>query len=480
MSSRDPLWFCHECNAEMQPLMTPDPHCASCRGTFVEKMENTQDDPRTYQQQPMPGGMEEGYPPGMDHFLLGLHHVLNNHGTGRDRAASPTRAPSSPGTTRVELNSGPSGTTRILTFGGPNTLGGGGSNVGGAPPTLSQFLRDPLMAPAAEPSPRPERTDRAAITGPLMAQYLMALLTAQRGAETATRGDAAAGDPLLNIFGRLGLGGGLGGLGLGGLGLGGEGQANGGGRWGDYVFNQEALDEIITQLMENSNSNRPVPATGDIIEGLPRVTLSKDSPLLERDCAVCKDQFALEGEDPAEQIVVTLPCTHPFHEACIVPWIKSSGTCPVCRYALVPQPDQHAHDAPAGGAARAAGSPSPLAAFLAPAPARGPDPLAALLAPAPTPAPAPPAPPIIPQTLPEAPRPSEPPTLPRAPANPPPSRSGGRGSQSGSSHGGFFNALFSGFGGGNRRSSTDSTSQSRRRRSEGAPNPPGSWNGNDS
>jgi len=59
------------------------------------------------------------------------------------------------------------------------------------------------------------------------------------------------------------------------------------------------------------------------------------------DCAICKDQFKLGTEDPDEQIVVTLPCTHPFHEGCIVPWIKSSGTCPVCRYALVPQPEQH-------------------------------------------------------------------------------------------------------------------------------------------
>lgn len=57
--------------------------------------------------------------------------------------------------------------------------------------------------------------------------------------------------------------------------------------------------------------------------------------------------------------MVTLPCQHPFHEPCITPWLKSSGTCPVCRYvswvhslssdllnvrysyALIPQPDNH-------------------------------------------------------------------------------------------------------------------------------------------
>ena len=55
------------------------------------------------------------------------------------------------------------------------------------------------------------------------------------------------------------------------------------------------------------------------------------APLLEKDCAVCKDQFALGTEDPDEQIVITLPCHHPFHEPCILPWLKTSATCPVCR-----------------------------------------------------------------------------------------------------------------------------------------------------
>ena len=62
------------------------------------------------------------------------------------------------------------------------------------------------------------------------------------------------------------------------------------------------------------------------------------APLLEKDCAVCKDQFSLRTEDPDEQVVITLPCKHPFHSPCIVPWLKQNGTCPSCRYQLVPQP----------------------------------------------------------------------------------------------------------------------------------------------
>lgn len=52
-----------------------------------------------------------------------------------------------------------------------------------------------------------------------------------------------------------------------------EGAENG--RWGDYVFNQEALDQIISQIMENSNSGHPVPATEEVMERLPREVLEE-------------------------------------------------------------------------------------------------------------------------------------------------------------------------------------------------------------
>lgn len=162
------------------------------------------------------------------------------------------------------------------------------------------------MSEFLDPMPGPMR-DGTTITGPMMAQYLMALLGSR------------SGDPLAGL-----------------LGMGGQ-----HGRMGDYVFNQEALDEIITSLMENGNSTRPVAASQEIIEDLPREVLEVGSPTLEKDCAVCKDQFKLETEDPDEQVVISLPCTHTFHESCIIPWLKSSGTCPVCRHALVPQPEHH-------------------------------------------------------------------------------------------------------------------------------------------
>lgn len=111
-----------------------------------------------------------------------------------------------------------------------------------------------------------------------------------------------------------------------------------GGRFGDYVLNQQALDQIMTALMENSNPHRPVPASEQVIDKLDHQVLEEDSPLLEKDCAICKDQFSLQTEDPDEQVVITLPCKHPFHSPCILPWLKENGTCPTCRHQLVPQP----------------------------------------------------------------------------------------------------------------------------------------------
>lgn len=168
-----------------------------------------------------------------------------------------------------------------------------------------------------------------------MAQYLLALFGGGREARTP-------GDPFAELLGMPSSG-----------------------RWGDYVFNQEgwylvflfsltsnnskALDQILTQLAENSTAGRPVPATTDIVDNLPREVLTEGcswshilsiysflmylaAPLLDQHCAVCKESFNLNPEDPDDSVIVTLPCKHPFHEGCILPWLKSSGTCPVCRF----------------------------------------------------------------------------------------------------------------------------------------------------
>lgn len=99
-------------------------------------------------------------------------------------------------------------------------------------------------------------------------------------------------------------------------------------RSGDAVYTQEALDRIISNLMEqHPTSNAPGPASPDAISSLPKIHLSEKElgPEHKGECSVCMDDVAIGDE------VVALPCTHWFHEACASAWLSEHNTCPICR-----------------------------------------------------------------------------------------------------------------------------------------------------
>ncbi|KAK4509099.1 Transketolase [Mucor velutinosus] len=104
----------------------------------------------------------------------------------------------------------------------------------------------------------------------------------------------------------------------------------------DYVFSQTALDNIITQLMEQNGGHAPPPAPEQVIESLQKRPLTDKEKSQEADCAVCKDQFE------SQEQVIELPCEHIFHDECIKPWLKLNSTCPVCRHSVLP--DQQEQD----------------------------------------------------------------------------------------------------------------------------------------
>jgi E3 ubiquitin-protein ligase RNF115/126 len=106
-------------------------------------------------------------------------------------------------------------------------------------------------------------------------------------------------------------------------------------RSGDAVYTQEALDSIISQLMEqHPTSNAPGPAPPDAIASLPKKKIDEKmlGPEGKAECSVCMDDVHIGDE------VVALPCSHWFHETCASAWLSEHNTCPICRKGIDSEP----------------------------------------------------------------------------------------------------------------------------------------------
>ncbi|KAJ3282403.1 hypothetical protein HDU79_009954 [Rhizoclosmatium sp. JEL0117] len=88
-------------------------------------------------------------------------------------------------------------------------------------------------------------------------------------------------------------------------------------------------------------------------------------------CVVCQDEFvqkqdgdAAESEgggddgDGEEYVVLRMPCQHLFHGSCLKPWLKTSNTCPTCRYEIMTDNADYNVGVTERMAARAAGDKS--------------------------------------------------------------------------------------------------------------------------
>ena len=87
---------------------------------------------------------------------------------------------------------------------------------------------------------------------------------------------------------------------------------------GDYVNSNEALEALMTQLLQASSGSSGAPPTEtNVMESLESIAVTDENiNSLECDCAVCKDEFEL-GETYHH-----LPCNHYFHCDCIKPWLE--------------------------------------------------------------------------------------------------------------------------------------------------------------
>lgn len=106
---------------------------------------------------------------------------------------------------------------------------------------------------------------------------------------------------------------------------------------GDAVFSQEALDRVISQLMEqNAGSTAPPPASEAAIRSL--ATRKVEESMMGNDgkaeCSICMDNVEIGQE------VTVLPCNHWFHGECVTAWLKEHDTCPHCRKGITKPPGE--------------------------------------------------------------------------------------------------------------------------------------------
>ena len=113
---------------------------------------------------------------------------------------------------------------------------------------------------------------------------------------------------------------------------------------GDAVFTDEALDRIISQMMDQQGGggSAPGPATATAIAALPKKQADKDMVGTDgkAECSVCMDAVLLGDE------VTVLPCKHWFHGECVGAWLKEHDTCPHCRQGIMPKDGPADADAP--------------------------------------------------------------------------------------------------------------------------------------
>lgn len=120
--------------------------------------------------------------------------------------------------------------------------------------------------------------------------------------------------------------------------------------------NEENIQQHQTLLMvrfmqengfwpDNFNGHElPPPASKDVVNELPEKRFKRSQSDAEKSvkCAICLKTILDTDDDETnktaagndEVIFRVLPCTHYFHDTCILPWLEKTNSCPLCRFEL--------------------------------------------------------------------------------------------------------------------------------------------------
>lgn len=99
----------------------------------------------------------------------------------------------------------------------------------------------------------------------------------------------------------------------------------------DDYLDARGFEELLEHLAGIDGLRRGAPAaSASFVWKLPRIIINAEHEKMDGGlvCPVCKDPLAVDTE--ANQ----LPCSHLYHPDCILPWLSTRNSCPVCRYEL--------------------------------------------------------------------------------------------------------------------------------------------------
>uniref|UniRef100_A0A915E5P1 RING-type domain-containing protein n=1 Tax=Ditylenchus dipsaci TaxID=166011 RepID=A0A915E5P1_9BILA len=95
-------------------------------------------------------------------------------------------------------------------------------------------------------------------------------------------------------------------------------------------INQDHFNRLISLSLDSGNNDTKRIASKDLMR-LPMAKVSKQQVDDLAQCVTCMDVFVVQEK------VAKLDCEHIFHRQCIIPWLKRSDSCPLCRRVVEPK-----------------------------------------------------------------------------------------------------------------------------------------------
>jgi hypothetical protein len=84
----------------------------------------------------------------------------------------------------------------------------------------------------------------------------------------------------------------------------------------------------ILQSTLASTEAKPPPLTKGMTDRLEKTKVTVEMLCDQPRCPICSEDYVVPED------VLRIPCSHYFHNDCVMPWLEAKRTCPMCRYEL--------------------------------------------------------------------------------------------------------------------------------------------------